>query len=335
MIRKCKIIIFILIIVTISYLCYFAISPSSYMRVVLHEVRNGNYDMVFVGQSRGESSINPFIMDEVLGYNSYNLCRAFVQLPDIQYVVKEANVDKQLRVVVLDVDQLYFYHTDIDYFSDSYMYPHITNKDDKIRYFLSLLNKDYRILLARYTIQGIDDFKASKDRISSKLSKEYHEYSIKAAIKKNEHYTYVGKGYMKNIKRNEKPEEGSAWNKEQISEEACLSIRDIADYCDANGIELIAVHAPVPHERFTEDEHYEQRNTFNKLFAEYGVEFFDFNFIKEEYLTWNKEDFVDLEGHLMSNLADDYSKVLGLVLKNYLEGYDVGEYFADYPNMGD
>ncbi len=137
------------------------------------------------------------------------------------------------------------------------------------------------------------------------------------------------------IKRNEKAEEGSAWNKELISEEARLSIRDIADYCSSNGIELIAVHAPVPHERFTEDEHYEQRKTFDSLFAEYGVKYFDFNFIKEKYLTWDKEDFADSEGHLMCNLADDYSRMLGLVLKNYLEGYDVGEYFADYPNMGD
>ena len=291
--------------------------------------------MIFVGQSRGETNINPYILDSYLNYKTYNLCRRFVQLPDIRYVVSEANSNNNIQVVVLDVDQLYFYNTDIDYFGDAYMYPHITNIYEKLRYTKSLLNKDYRIMLMRYTVEGMDDLKESKERMKDKLSERYREYSFDAVTNKNSHHIYMGRGYWKGVEMSDKTVEGSSWNKDLITTEAIKSVADMADYCDKKGITVLAVHAPVPHERFTEAEHNSQKEYFEDMFGDYGLKYIDFNFIKKDYLTWDENGYTDLEGHMMGKMADKYSEVLGTVLNEYLNGGDIEEYFDASPNMGD
>jgi len=337
MTRRFKIAIFIMLILGLSAFCSFALNPSSYMRVVFHDVKNNDYDLIFVGQSRGETNINPYILDSYMEYKSYNLCRRFVQLPDIQYVIREANSNKNVKVVVYDVDQFYFYNTDIDYYSDAFMYPHITNLSDKLRYTGVLMNKDYRILLMRYTLEGLDDLRDSKDRIKDKLSQGYKEYSFDAVTNKNTHHIYMGRGYWKGVQMSDKTVEGSVWDKEQINKNdvALKSLSDMSRYCSDENIILIAVHAPVPHERFTEDEHCDQKEYFENLFGEYGIKYIDFNFIKEEYLTWDADGYTDLEGHMMGEMTDRYSKVLGMVLDEYLKGGDIEKYFSEYPNMGD
>lgn len=336
MIRRLKIIVFIIIITGISAFCGLALRPSSYMRVVLHDVkRDAGYNMIFVGQSRGETNIDPYILDSYMKYRAYNLCRRFMQLPDIRYVISEANSNNNIRVVVLDVDQLYFYNTDIDYFGDTFMYPHIRNICDKLRYTKSLLNKDYRVLLMRYTVEGLDDLKESKERIKDKLSEEYKAYSFGAVTNKNSHHIYMGRGFWKGVQMSDKTVEGSEWNRTLITDDAIKSVAEMADYCHKKGIVMIAIHAPVPHERFTEDEHYSQKEYFDKLFDEYGIEYIDFNFIKEDYLIWDKDGYTDLEGHMMGEMADRYSKVLGMVLDKYLNGEEIEEFFEESPNMGD
>lgn len=335
MTRKFKILLFIITIIGISSFCGFALKPSSYMRVVFHDIKSEqDYDMIFVGQSRGETSINPYVLDSYMEYKTYNLCRRSVQLPDIRYVISEANSNKNIRVVVLDVDQVYFYNTDIDYYGDSFMYPHISNVYDKLQYTKSLLNKDYRILLMRYTVEGMDDLKESKKRIKDKLSEAYKEYSFEAVTKKSSLHTYMGRGYWKGVRMSDKTTEGSVWSEDLITTEAINCVAEMADYCKKEGIIMLAIHAPVPHERFTEDEHYSQKRYFEDMFEEYGIKYIDFNFIKTDYLTWDADGYTDLEGHMMGDMADKYSEVLGMVLNEYLNGGDIERFFAECPNMG-
>ena len=184
-------------------------------------------------------------------------------------------------------------------------------------------------------IEGMDDLKESKERIKDKLSEGYKAYSFDAVTNKNSHHIYMGRGYWKGVQMSDKTIEGSAWNKDLISIDAIRCVADMADYCKKEGIIMLAIHAPVPHERFTEEEHYSQKEYFEDMFGEYGVKYIDFNFIKEDFLTWNEDGYTDLEGHMMGKMADEYSKVLGMVLNDYLSGRDIDEYFDDFPNMGD
>lgn len=334
--RLVKIIVFACICLLVSYACSFALVSSSYLRVVLHEVKDpdNGYDMVFVGQSRGESNINPYVLDDVMDYNSYNLCRRIVREYDIPYLLREANSNSQIKVCVLDVDQSYFYDMTPNYYSDAFIYPHLQNLADKMEYFFRyVINADYRVLLMRYTIEGMDDLKMSLPRIKDKLSPQYKEYSMETVTDKDVDHVYVGRGYRKGIEYSDDPYPGSRWNREKIDERAIDSIEELTDYCKTNGISLIAVHAPVPHERFSMEEHEDQKEYFSALFERFGIEYIDYNYISSEYLNWDSTDFSDPEGHMMSDLADEYSYILGLTLQKIINGDSIEEYFTDYPNM--
>jgi len=53
---------------------------------------------------------------------------------------------------------------------------------------------------------------------------------------------------------------------------------------------------------------------FAELCGEYGVPFYDLNYLKDEYLSRTDDDYVDLDGHMMGELADRQSAVLGQIL---------------------
>ncbi len=334
--RLTKIASFILVCIFISAILSFILTPSSYIRVVIHEVKTAEkpYDLIFVGQSRGESNINPYVLDEVMEYNSYNLCRREIIMPDIPYLIKEANSNDQIDVCILSVDQVYFYDISPDYYGEAFIYPYISNISDKTEYFFRyLLNSDFRASFMRYTLEGTGDLKLSKTRIANKLSADYKEYSMDAVTDTDVDHVYVGRGYRKGIAYADYNISGADWDRDKINIEAIESIKEIKDYCDNRGITMIAIHDPVPHDRFTEDEHRDQNEYFTGLFAGIGVDYLDFNYIDEEYLTWNKAGFSDGEGHMMSDLADRYSLVLGEVLQKKLNGDKIDKYFSKSPNM--
>ena len=66
---------------------------------------------------------------------------------------------------------------------------------------------------------------------------------------------------------------------------------------------------------------------YSEYFEQYDVEFLDFNYIKDEYLTWDDKDFQDGEGHMMGPFAERYSLILGEVLNQTLSGNSVQKYF--------
>lgn len=334
--RYIKIISFIIVCVAISCILSFVLTPSSYLRVVLHEVKSqtDDYNLVFVGQSMGESNINPYMLDNYLDYNSYNLCRRIVKIPDIPYLLREANSDRHIEVCIFHVDQAYFFDTSPNYYNDAYIYPHLSNMRDKTEYFFRyVLNADYRVLLSRYTVEGTGDLKLSKSRIANKLSDEYKLFSMDAVTDTDVDHVYVGRGYRKGISYSDNKSKGTKWNRNSVKEDAILGIQELSDYCRDNGIILLAIHDPLPHERFQADDIKDMNEYFTELFDSFGVDYINFNYISGDYLRWNEDDFSDSYGHMMSNLADDYSDILGLILQQKLDGEDISGYFEEYPNM--
>ncbi len=334
--RGLKIIAFILTCIIISCALDFVLTPSSYLRVVLHEVRDTdkNYDLVFVGESMGESNIDPYVLDKHLDYNTYNLCRRIVKIPDIPYLLKEANKKGQIKVCVFHVDQAYFFDTDPNYYSDAYIYPHLSDLRDKTQYFFRyVLNADYRVLFMRYTVEGTGDLKLSKTRVANKLSNEYKEFSMEAVTDTDVDHVYVGRGYRKGIAYSDDESTGTPWSRDRIRDDAVEGVLELADYCREQGIKLIAVQDPLPHERRTSEELADMKDYFGGLFSNAGVDYIDFNYISDEYLTWDESGFTDAYGHMMGSMADEYCEVLGEVLQKKLDGEDISGYFEAYPNM--
>jgi len=321
-----------------SGMVYFAITPSSYLRVVLHEVRearkgNNPYDMIILGQSRGETNINPYVLDEHLDYNSYNLSRRILRMSDLYYMLSEVNENKTARAVVLDVDHVYWTDPQISYYSDAYLLPHLSNPVNKVDYFFRYtLSADYRVMFSRYSVHGIDDIKKIGERLRTKLSPDYYNYSMSAVSDKDADHVYVGRGYNKGIAINNKGY-GADWDIDIIDDSIVSNVERLVKYCKENDIQIVAIHAPVPHGRFTDASHKELNYYFKSTFAGMGVDFINFNYISPEYLEWNDEDFSDGEGHMMGEFADEYSALLGEILDKYFNSADISLYFAEEVNL--
>jgi len=74
------------------------------------------------------------------------------------------------------------------------------------------------------------------------------------------------------------------------------------------------VQSALPPYRLQNENMDEVHEYFTELCSEYQVPFYDLNYLKDEYLSRTDDDYVDLDGHMMGELADRQSAVLGQIL---------------------
>ena len=89
---------------------------------------------------------------------------------------------------------------------------------------------------------------------------------------------------------------------------------DIGFAYDGDDIELVCVQSALPPYRLQNENMDDAHEYFAELCGEYDVPFYDFNYLKDEYLSRTDDDYVDLDGHMMGELADRQSAVLGQIL---------------------
>lgn len=321
---------FCILVMSIGLLLNFILVPSSHIRVLLHEVQDEsiNYDLIVVGQSHGETDINPMILEEKTGLVSYNLSRRLLSMEDMEYMVKESNYKNDVKVLVMDIDPTYWIgDTYTNYFSDSYIYRHLNNPRNKMEYFFDkAVNRDFRITLCPYT-----DIKTGllelPTTIKNKLSREYWDYSIEAVEMPNDNFIYMGRGFRSGINKTNASYIPMIWDETQISETALQSFINIVDYCNRNEIQLICISSPLPAKRIEEENYDEAHEYFSQLMEQYQVTFFDFNCVKEQFLQISEDSFMDEDGHMMGIFAEEYSNLLGEILKKSIAGENVDEYF--------
>lgn len=331
--KRCfKVIAFILIVALLSSLLKFVLSPSSYLRVVLHDVQDEsvNYDMIILGQSLGETSVDPYKLQEVMGVSTYNLCRQVVTVKDLYYLMKEANYHNDMKIAVLYIDPSYWIDTKESYYGDSYIFPHLKNPKNKIEYFFNYcMNSDYRVMFFRYTVYGTGDLKNSITKIKQKLSSEYRAFSMNAVSDKNDGAEYRGRGFLYCTRHYGIEGSKVGWNQDEIEVEAVQSFEKMADYCKQNKITFIVVNAPYPSGRNSREDLKDMRDYFCKLAKSNGAFYLDGNFISPEYLSYDENSFSDSEGHMIGEFATEYSGVLGEIMKKYLQGEDTSTFFVD------
>ena len=127
-------------------------------------------------------------------------------------------------------------------------------------------------------------------------------------------YKYLGRGFRYGLKKS-----GVEWpkfdfSKGNIKQENIEAFKKIAEYCKDNDIELICVQSALPPYRLQNENMDEVHEYFTELCSEYQVPFYDLNYLKDEYLSRTDDDYVDLDGHMMGELADRQSAVLGQIL---------------------
>lgn len=114
---------------------------------------------------------------------------------------------------------------------------------------------------------------------------------------------------------------------QKIKGENLEAFENIVDYCEKNNIELICVQSALPPSRLKNENMDDVHEYFIKLCDKYGVPFYYLNYLKSEYLSRTDDDYVDIDGHMMGELADKQSVVLSrLLLDNNKSLYFYDDY---------
>lgn len=323
----------VVIILLVNSVLGFVFQSPSYLRVALHEIQNDdeNYDIVFVGQSHGANAFNPYVIEEKTGMAAYNLCRGLMCNRDTAYLVKESNYKNDVKYIVYDIDTSYWTSFENpNYVSDGYVFPHLSSPANKLEYFFRYtIHENFRYTLCRYVLYGSGGLKALPDNIKSKLTREYYEYDVNSFFKEREKREYQGRGFFAGSVKDEGDYKPTKWCEDDVTEGALQGFLDIVEYCKEQNIELICVSSPAPLERLQAEEHEDIYAYFKELSSNCGVEFWDFNYIKPEYLTWDGGNFQDSDGHMFGEFANEYSELLGELLYQYSNNESIEHYFGN------
>lgn len=328
-----KIVGFIIVNFIVVALASFSFAQPSVLKILLKDAKNTEYNTIILGQSHGTTSFDPFVMSDETGEDVFNLSRRLMPVVDLQYVLEEANVNDNYKRVILDIDPSYW---DTDHSgnagNDTNLLMRLSGSR-RVDYIKNiLLDDNYNESFADYNV-SIDTIKRISKVLKSKLNKDYFmgkDSSIQkmySLMGMNECYEYKGRGFRYGIKQSGVNWEWKDFNAKKIKDENLKAFENIVDYCEKNNIELICVQSALPPSRLKNENMDDVHEYFTKLCDKYGVPFYDLNYLKSDYLSRTDDDYVDIDGHMMGELADKQSVVLSrLLLDNNKSRYFYDDY---------
>lgn len=306
-----------------------------------------NIDNIYLGSSHVYSGLNPFTMDELTGEYNYNISTSEQRLNGSYYLLKEVCRDNDVKHVYLDL----FYRSscviededNADPINTGYNY-NWQNTDymklslNKICYMLSIADTETYPEIAlpfiRYRSE-LDNWAYVKNIMKAKDDENYQNY-----IYVNEYDDSTGHNYTKYTNKGFRDtnivlrddsritERYTGITEEPMGQESEKYLRKIIEYCENHDIELTLFVTPVDDLLLLSAGDYDLfLNQVEGIAAEYGVDFYDFNLAKEEYLDlWHNEYFWNT-GHLNTTGANIFTEFFHKVVS---EGKEAStEYFYD------
>lgn len=303
----------------IAFLTFLFAQPSV-VKILMKEAQSDQYDTIVIGESHGTTSVNPFVLSDETGRNVFNFSRRLMPVIDLRYILEEANISKQYKTVILDLDSTYWTtgHKG-NAGTDTNLLFRLTGTRQLDYIFNVLWNDNYNDAISDYNLNN-DTVRRAPKNLKAKLNKDYwlcNEASIIStykAIGSVGFYEYVGRGFRYGIKKS-----GIKWpswnfNSDEVEEENPKAFEELVNYCQDNDIELICIQSALPPYRILNENLDEVHDYFTNLCNQYNVPFYDMNYLREGYLDRTDDDYVDLDGHMMGELGDRHSKILADVL---------------------
>lgn len=311
---------FVLTNLAVIVLLHLMLAQPSVLKVLLKEAKGQEFNTLIVGQSHGETGYDPYVLSDVTGDETFNLSRRLMPVVDLSYIIGEANASGQYKRVILDLDPSYWDGNHKSTFgSDTNLLFRLTG-GRWVAYVKDILLKDnYSDAFVDYSVNA-ETVKQIPKNVKGKLNWAYltsSEASIPntyAVIGASSWYEYVGRGFRYGIKNSGGLSLDWNFDRKDIDPENTEAFKKMAEYCKKHGVELVCVQSALPPHRLRKENMDAVHEYFTELCGEYGVPFYDLNYLKAEYLARTDDNYVDLDGHMMGELADRQSAVLGQIL---------------------
>ncbi len=304
---------------------------ASYSRLMMHEFYSqDNIDILFLGASHCFRAVNPFIIDDATGKNSFAAAVPDERMDASFALLKEADNIYDVDEVYLEISARLALKTRAykereslasTYNVSDYMKPSL----NKLNFLLKASAADHYInsfWAARRYWKNITDFQLIDTVVQKKSTSKYRDYTyyyanqtfhgggvikgkgyIAMSTKIPEHQFLVYTDYQ-NIKVDE------------ITQDWINSLLEIIDYCEKHSIKLTLFTTPVSNFDLSARGNYDDYIAFVQgIISGKDVRYVDFNLIKEDYIPYQQTNYTD--GHHMNQYG---AEAFSPVLADYING---------------
>lgn len=321
-----KLLVFILINILLLNVVHFFLAQPSILQVELRQIQGEkNYDVIFVGDSHGETSLDPWIIKRDMGLEAYNACRRIMPVTDIYYLMKEVCFRNSPTTIVYEIDPYYWSIPGVSFGNDTSLFHSGYSLRNRAEYFFDvLLDQAFANAFADYRL-ATRNLSQIAGTVRVKLSPEYWKRSPRSipmtmsALHLGENYEYMGRGFRYGVGYSDTMDRQfsfSSFKKSKVRKENAERFRQMAEFCRGRGIRLVCIYSALPPYRLVNENQDDAHDYFAKICADEGVEYYDFNYAKMEYLDRTDADYVDIDGHMMGPLAVRQTALLARVLQS-------------------
>ena len=281
------------------------------------EALSGTLDYVVVGSSHAMWAINPKILDEKLGVNSYNLSNEWLNVKS-RYTLLEYEIRRNpIKTVIYEVSYDTLRTGDI--MGDEYALTRWSTIPERIRFFIHHIKpKDYLNVYQFLFTQGVECAGYVLDGTNSKTIPNPDMY----------------KGYFRRLDYDVTADYAAIYNTDplefEVVDESMEYMQKTVDLCKENGIEIILVNVPNSRAMICRRTNLDlYREIYQEFADENDLIFVDFNLLKtkdevfpDKYAYFNEE-------HLAGRYANFYTAFMVDTIARIESGEDLSDEFFD------
>lgn len=303
----------------------------------------GKIDNLYLGSSHVYCDIDPYKLDRLNGQYNFNFASQAQMMNGTYYLLKEADRWNELSHVYVE---LYYLCNVKDDQGIGPVETNLSNNWTNTDYMKLSLNKlQYMITMSdvekypnvffgftRYR-EHLDDWDFVERTIQRKKNIEYLNFQYHFDWDDgNAHEEYLSKGRFYSSR--EYPGKERIWCQNRIlgedpmAESSEAYLRKVISYCQTREIPITLFISPIYELHLISTEHYDNYlDQVREIATEYGVDNYDFNLAKEEYLPIQETRYFRDAGHLNAAGADLYTEFFHKIMSG--DAAENQKYFYD------
>lgn len=291
-----------------------------YTKILMKELYNdGPYKVAIVGPSTVYRSVNPEILDPILGMRTITLGSSNQCVMDSYYTLRELYKGNPCEMVLLEISWNRLLSAN-ESFSSKILLDYMKLSANKIEYFINAYPSDYRITAIFPGIQAIAirDFHPAKMYRTAREKLLYPDETKAFGLDEE----YIGRGYVaRNAGFDDSRRLGrletEKWDRQYVDQEALSYYEKTIDYCRSQGSEVVLINMPRMPYTLCGMDNYEDFSEFIIEFAQNNhVDYLDFNLAKPVLFSPESQYFYDTK-HLNREGASVFSDSLARFLVAY------------------